>query len=192
MDRPEQNQGRDAVELQSFERGRSALLAAPLQVSPTVQAVLELFDKPGGFNEADRQLVAAASDVGTELLRQALAERQTKQMLLDAVGAALARSDSVVTTLAGSVDVPPTPGRRDAGAPTAETVLDQLRAAMPAQDGVGGPEAVRLAEAVRILARRHGPCAVRYCIDLVERLRGLLDEATGAEVLGKEHKETRP
>ena len=40
-------------------------------------------------------------------------------------------------------------------------------------------ETVRLAEAMRVLAVKHGPAAVRHCIRLVESLRTLLDEATG-------------
>ena len=52
--------------------------------------VLELFDKPApGFTDDDRRLVAAAAEVGAELLRQALAERQTHRLLFDAVEAAL-------------------------------------------------------------------------------------------------------
>src|SRR5262249_19245757 len=77
------------VELQPFERGRSALLAAPLAAGPGVQAVLELFDRPGGFRDEDRRVAAAAAGIGSELLRQALAERQTQRTLFDAVGAAL-------------------------------------------------------------------------------------------------------
>src|SRR5205823_10379266 len=50
------------VELQPFERGRKSVLATPLSVGPGVHAVLELFDKPGGFTAADRQLAAAAAD----------------------------------------------------------------------------------------------------------------------------------
>ena len=40
-------------------------------------------------------------------------------------------------------------------------------------------DTVRLAEAMRVLAVKHGPAAVRHCIRLVESLRTLLDEATG-------------
>src|SRR5438552_9365524 len=57
-----------AVELQPFERGRQSLLAAPMEVAPGIQDVLELFDKQApknaaaaGFTSADQQLVAAAA-----------------------------------------------------------------------------------------------------------------------------------
>src|SRR5215213_1867107 len=52
--------GAATIERQPFERGRSALLAAPLSVGSGVQAVLELFDRPGGFRDDDRRLAAAA------------------------------------------------------------------------------------------------------------------------------------
>ena len=58
--------------------------------------MLELFDKPAaGSRDADRQLAAAAADFGAEMLRQALAERQTHAVLFDAVAAALGASDSL-------------------------------------------------------------------------------------------------
>jgi two-component system nitrogen regulation response regulator NtrX len=174
MERLDQSAARGAVELQPFERGHLSLLAAPVNVSASWQAVLELFDKPGGFSEADRQLVAAAADFGAELLRQALAERQTKQMLFEAVAAALDSSDSVVR----SFGTPPTSRPED---PPPEAVLDRLRAGLADSDDVSGSDAVRLAEAVRVLALRHGPRAVQFCIDLAERLRGLLDGAAGME-----------
>ncbi len=174
IERLDQTAARGAVELQPFERGRNSLLAAPLNVSAGWQAVLELFDKPGGFNDADRQLAAAAADFGAELLRQALAERQTRQILFDAVAAALESSDSV---LAASRNVEPARPED----PPPEAVLDRLRAGLTDSDGVAGAEAVRLAEAVRVLALRHGPRAVQFCIDIAERLRGLLDGASGME-----------
>jgi hypothetical protein len=40
-------------------------------------------------------------------------------------------------------------------------------------------DSVRLAEAIRVLAVRHGSPAVRHCIQLVENLRTLLDGAAG-------------
>jgi hypothetical protein len=60
--------------------------------------------------------------------------------------------------------------------------MDRLReglsaAPAPAADA---DETLRLAEAVRVLALRHGPAAVRHCARLVDEVRALLDEATGA------------
>jgi ActR/RegA family two-component response regulator len=162
------------VELQPFERGRRALLAAPMSVSPGVQVVLELFDKAGGFTEEDRRLVGAAADFGAEMLRQALAERQTHEVLLGAVGAALGASESVAASLRGAAA-----GRPEEPPPAA--VMDQLRqglSAAPAPAADAG-ETLRLAEAVRVLALRHGPAAVRQCTRLVEDVRALLDEITG-------------
>jgi hypothetical protein len=110
-----------AFELQPFERGRHSVLAAPLDVAPGVQGVFELFDKKspeGGldvpFTAADLQVAAAAAEFGAELLRQALAERQTHSILLDAVAAALGASESVTESLRGTAaqrleEPPPAP-----------------------------------------------------------------------------------
>jgi hypothetical protein len=143
-------------------------------VAPGLQVVLELFDKPTLFTEADRALARAAADFGGELVRQALAERQTYQVLFDALEAALRGSDA----LAGSMA--PVPAAAPEGPPPRD-VLDQLR------QGLGGGEAevdagatLRLAEAIRLLAARYGPAAVEHCARLVEGLRGLLDEVTGS------------
>jgi ActR/RegA family two-component response regulator len=163
------------LQLQPFERGRRSLLAAPMSVAAGVQVVLELFDKADGFTAEDRRLVAAAADFGVEMLRQAMAERQTHQVLLDAVGAALGASESVAESLRGL-------GVSRLEEPPPEAVMDRLReglsaAPAPAADA---DETLRLAEAVRVLALRHGPAAVRHCTRLVEEVRALLDEATGS------------
>jgi ActR/RegA family two-component response regulator len=166
------------VELQVFERGRRALLAAPVNVAAGVQVVLELFDKQGrggpGFTEDDRRLVAAAADFGAEMLRQALAERQTHEVLFGAVEAALGASESVAQSLRGSA-------ARRLEEPPPQAVLDRLREGLSAAPAaaVDAEETVQLAEAVRVLALRHGPAAVRHCIRLVESLHELLDGVTG-------------
>jgi ActR/RegA family two-component response regulator len=174
MERLDQAAGAGNLELQPFERGRRSLLAAPLSVAPGLQAVLELFDKHGSasFTEADRQLAAAAADFGTEMLRQALAERQMHRVLFDAVEAALGASDSMAQSLDGAAPRPEDP-------PPA-AVLEQLREGLDAGSEAMDAEAtLRLAEAIRVLAVRHGPSAVNHCIRLVESLRQLLDEMTG-------------
>jgi DNA-binding NarL/FixJ family response regulator len=168
--------GAGAVELQPFERGRRSLLAAPLAVAPGIHVVLELFDKQGAqaqFTEADQRLVRAAADFGAEVLRQALAERQTHQVLLDAVAAALGASESVTQSLHGAgqrADEPPPPA-----------VLERLRTGLRGLGGaaVDADATVRLAEAIRVLALRHGRPAVEHCTHLVEDLRRLLDTVTG-------------
>jgi two-component system nitrogen regulation response regulator NtrX len=151
------------------------LLAAPLAVAPGVQVVFELFDKPGGFSADDQRLVSAVGDFGIELLRQALAERQAHTRLLDAVGAALGASERIAESLHGTPET-----RRDE--PPPREVLDSLREGLKATPG--GPDAdltLRLAEAVRVLAVRHGSAALHHCITLVEDLRKLLDSVTGYE-----------
>jgi hypothetical protein len=165
------------VELQPFERGRQSLLAAPLPVAPGVQAVLELFDKQGGaaFTAEDHRLAAAAADFGAEMLRQALAQQQTHQVLFDAVEAALKAGDSIRASLRGTEAE-----RRDEPPPAA--VLDRLRQGCSGlrSAAVDAEDTVRLAEAVRVLALRHGRPAVQHCIRLVEDLRRLLDSLTGS------------
>ena len=153
-----------------FEAGRSTILAAPLRVGPGLHVILELFDKPA-FGEADKKLVAAAGEVGAELLRRALAERQTHRLLFDAVDASLKASES-----AGSTPVP------GAGhAPSSQAALDSLKRNFdgdetPIADGETG---LRLLEAVRALAVRHGAPAVDHCLNLIESLRKLLDATHG-------------
>ncbi len=180
------------VELQPFERQRRSLLAAPLAVAPGVHVVLELFDKqpPGGaagsgsatsgpsangaFTEEDNRLMRAAADFGAEMLRQALGRRQTDQILLDAVGAALGATANVTESLRAKstppLEQPPPPA-----------VLDQLRQGLSstAAANVDAEDSLRLAEAIRVLAVRHGPAAVQHCIRLVDSVRTMLDEVTG-------------
>lgn len=165
------------VELQPFERGRRSLLAAPMPVASNVQAVFELFDKPEGapFTAEDHRLAGAAAEFGAELLRQALGERHSQRLLLDAVAAALDATDSVARSLtepAPRADEPPPPA-----------VLDRLREGLRAfaDEAPAAADTLRLAEAIRVLALRHGPLAVRHCTRLVEDLRRLLDAATGIE-----------
>src|SRR5581483_8610346 len=127
-----------AVELMPFETGRSSILAAPLPVGGSTAVVLELFDKPAaGFTVADRQLVSAAAEIGADLLRQALAERQTHRMLFDAVEAALKATAGVTDVLSPPPEAPPA------------AVIDTLKKGL-AQDAnaVADPETtLRLVEA---------------------------------------------
>jgi len=163
------------VELQPFEKGRQSMLAAPLAVAPGIHVVFQLFDKQttgtGTFTPEDQRLLRSAADLGAEMLRQALASRHTNQVLLDAVAAALGASDSVAENLRGKagqrLDQPPVPA-----------VLDQLRAGLNATTpgNVAGEDSLRLAEAIRELAVRHGPAAIQHCIRLVDSLRKLLDQ----------------
>lgn len=169
------------LELQPFERGRQSLLAAPLAVAPGIQVVLELFDKQdsqgglaeAGFTEEDRGLAATTAEFGVELLRQALAERQTHQLLLDAAAAALKASATISQSLAGA-------GGDSLQQPPATAVLDQLREGLRATPGRDfDPDlTLRLAEAIRVLTLKHGAPALKHCIHLVEDLRALLDEVT--------------
>ena len=160
-----------AVELMPFEANRQTILAAPVQVGTGYHVVLELFDKPK-FTDDDRRLISAASEIGAELLRQALAERQTHRLLFDAVDAALKASDDVSRVMTDSPHTSP---------PTA--VMERLRQGLDADANavVDSETALKLLEAVRVLAVRHGPQAVNHCLRTVDSLRKLLDNLTGAE-----------
>jgi DNA-binding response OmpR family regulator len=164
-----------AVELLPFEAGRRSILAVPLPVGGGTSVVLELFDKPAsGFTAEDRHLVAAAAEVGAELIRQEVAGRQTHRLLFDAVEAAL-HATSQVTEAMGTAQ----PGL---DAPPPAAVMDRLREGLDADANavVDADTTLRLVEAVRGLAVRHGPVAVEHCVRMVADLRRLLDNVTGA------------
>lgn len=160
-----------AVELMPFEAGRKSILAAPLPVGGGTLVVLELFDKPApGFTDDDRRLVASAAEIGADLLRQAVAERQTHRLLIDAVEAALQASTGVTEAMAEPSDAPPL------------AVMEQLKLGLggDANAVADADTTLELVEAVRALAVRHGPAAVRHCVKAVTDLRKLLDDVTGA------------
>ena len=158
------------VDLRPFERGRRSILAAPVNVGPGVHVVLELFDKPA-FTDEDRRLVAAAADIGAELLRQALAERQSHRLIFDAVEAALKAGHDVQRTIDGS-----------APQSASTAALERLRQGLSADvNAVADADtSLKLVEAIRSLAVRHGPPAVDHCVKLVQNLRELLDGLTAA------------
>ncbi len=97
-------------------------------------------------------------------------------MLIDAVAAALSASESMAQSLQGNQS--PRPDE-----PPPEAVLEQLREGLSVtrEPAIGAEETVRLAEAVRQLAIRHGPAAVQHCIRMVESVRELLDEVTDVQ-----------
>jgi two-component system nitrogen regulation response regulator NtrX len=160
------------LSLYPFERERSAYLVAPMLVAPGVQAVLELFDKPGGFSAEDQRVAQTAAELGADLIRHALGQRGQQQMLLDALAAALGASDRVAKTLSSRAAADPPPAE----------VLDRLRQGLAAAGGdpVLARTSVELAEAIRELGAKHGPASLRHCLALVDNLRGLLDDVTGA------------
>jgi ActR/RegA family two-component response regulator len=172
----------EGTELQHFERGARTVLAAPLSVAAGLQVVLELFDKqtpdgePAAFDVDDRRLARSAAEFGADLLRAALAERQTHRVLSDAVSAALRAGDEVAQALRGGDEA-------QAEAPTPPDILATLDEGLR-QGSAGAIDAsatVRLAEAIRLLALRYGARAVDHCARMVADLRGLLDEVTGIE-----------
>jgi hypothetical protein len=138
----------------------------------SVAATALSLQEPCAMNRLD-QVAAAFS---AEMLKQALAQRQTHQVLLDAVAMALTASATVAENLRGSA-------AQRLEEPPPATVMDQLRAGFNATAAAGtmSPDAsLRLAEAIRELVLRHGAPAVDHCVRLVASLRELLDAVTGS------------
>ncbi|CAN5385560.1 hypothetical protein BH11PLA2_BH11PLA2_08100 [soil metagenome] len=152
-----------AMTLLPFEKNRKSLLAVPLRVRSGSQVVLELFDKLL-FTDTDKKLAALAGEIGVELLRQALAERQTHRMLFDALESALKASDAVTNMLEGSVPL-----------------MDNLRKGLDSGSHavVEADLGLELVRAVRELAVAHGPSAVNHCVLMVQELKKLLDAVNG-------------
>lgn len=168
------------VTLQQFEQNRFSLLAAPLAVGSGIHVVLELFDKrsetgeidPNGFSSADIRIVRDAGEFGAEMLRQFLSEKQTHQLLLEAVQAARKTSETVSSQMHA-------PGAAlDVEEP--EEVLDHIRHGLHSTGASADSEgSLRVAEAIRQLAVDHGPEALQYCQDLILRLHKFLNNVTG-------------
>jgi ActR/RegA family two-component response regulator len=158
----------EGVVLQPFERGRNSILAAPLAVASGVVAIIELFDKDGGFTAEDRRVLRAGVGVGTELLRQAFAERQSQRMLIETVEAALGASDLLAATIQSS------PASRSIGNDALNSLKENLQRQL--DPGVESEEVVRLLQAVRTLAATHGPDAIRHVLRIVESTAKLLEE----------------
>jgi ActR/RegA family two-component response regulator len=161
-----------ALELLPFEANRKSVLAVPLPVGGGTVVVLELFDKPApGFSDDDRKLIAATAEVGADLIRRAVSESQTHRLLFDAVEAALAASTTVSRALADHAPEAPPPA----------AVMERLKQGLGADANavVDAGTTLRLVEAVRCLAVRHGPPAVDHCVRMVNDLKRLLDDVTG-------------
>jgi hypothetical protein len=152
-----------AVELQTFERSHRNLLAVPMTVASGTQVVIELFDKAAGFNADDQHIARSAANLGGELMRQALGQRMTHELLFDAVAAAMKASDQMTASLAGAAQPPP-------------QVFEQLRTCL--QPKREDEPCLRLAEAIRSLGARHGEPALEHCLKLVVEVQTLLDRAT--------------
>jgi ActR/RegA family two-component response regulator len=162
-----------AVELQAFEKPHRNVLAVPMSVAAGTNVVIELFDKASGFNAEDQHAARSAAALGTDLMRQALGQRRMHQLLFDAVAAALKASEQMAASLAG----PTSPSK------PREFVLEQLRAGLKdtKEDAAAMELSLRLAEAIRVLATKHGEPALEHCLALVERVQVLLDRVTGTE-----------
>jgi two-component system nitrogen regulation response regulator NtrX len=169
------------AQLQPFERGRRNLLAAPLVLAPGLNVVLELFDRPGGFGDAERRLVGASAEFGAELIKQALAERETQGMLADAVQAALEASDAVSQTLNADAHAEVAA----AAEPPPAAVLEKLKESLQRSPLglIEAEQSLKLAELLREIAVRHGPEATQSCVRLLQTVHELLDTVTGSAAI---------
>ena len=163
------------LELQPFEQGHDTVLAVPMTVGPGVHAIVELLDKQkpdSRFSADDKRLAQAAAALGADLLQQALGQRQTQQLLLDAVAAALGAGEQMALSLG-------TKAEERLEQPPPDQILDQLRQGLSAGNArAEAEESLRLAEAIRVLALKYGAPALAHCQRLVEATRTLLDHAT--------------
>ncbi len=89
------------------------------------------------------------------------------------MAAALGAGEQMVETLSG------TSAQRLKNPPPAE-VMQQLQKGLSTgvSDRAAAEQSVRLAEAIRVLALKHGPPALDHCLRLVEQIRALLDQVT--------------
>ena len=100
-----------------------------------------------------------------------MSEFDRRTFLKTGSGAALAASEDVA--LVAAVDA--------ADAPLPSSVMDRLKAGL-SESGtaiVDADTSIRLAEAVRDLAVRHGPPAVRHCLRVIESVTEMLDANAG-------------
>jgi DNA-binding NarL/FixJ family response regulator len=170
------------VELQPFERDRRSILAVPVSAGPQTQVVVELFDKldargaidASGFSSSDEHSAAQAIPLAAGLLGQAVAEKQTRDLLVEAVSAALDEAERLGRSLG-----PAESGTASEDPP--QLVLDEVRRSLEqaGEDPLSTPAVIQLLEAVRALARRHGPAAIEHCTKLANDLRQLLDRQAG-------------
>jgi CheY-like chemotaxis protein len=154
------------VGLQPFENGRTNLLAVPLELAAGHLAVLELFDRPGGFDATVQQQAGALGALAAEVLRQAIAERETSRLLLDA----LLQARRIGQEVRESLRTP-----ESNATPEVRARLEATLAHRP-DAPIDPAPTLRLAEAIRRLAATYGTPAVDHCTRLVEGLHILLRE----------------
>jgi len=162
------------IRLQTFEKDRDSLLLASASLGGGSHAVFELFDRIGAerFSDEDRQRLTTGSELGGELLRQTLNEKHTRSLLFDAIAAALEASRPHED---GTADE----GGDTIGGPMMESIRRNL-AEMPGSV-LDSEASIRLSQAIRSLASRHGDPAVRHCQKLIDSLLELLDRAAGMD-----------
>lgn len=158
---------------QPFEQGRKTLLAVPLNVAPTTRVVIELFDKPQGYSIHDERLVRTAADFGTELLKQAISDRQSSRMLVDALEAAFDASERLGQHLSTPVENAQTESADDPLKAATEAIRRNLT--QDRNSPLDAETTISLAETIREIATHHGSQAARHCLQIMQQLRVLLD-----------------
>jgi hypothetical protein len=131
---------------------------------------IELFDRPQGFTAREKAIVADSTEFSSDLLQQVLAQKQIERLLADALTTALAVSDQLTN-----------PGMAISSDELPSAVLDQFKlnlqqATNPVMDS---ESTLELAHAIRELATKHGPGAVRRSLAIIREAQAMLDEATG-------------
>lgn len=155
------------LKLAPEERRHRQALALALRLDGEVTAIVELFDKPGGFTESEQKLLNAAAPWLADLLRLAASRQETQRLLLEALEAALAAGRTVEGTAA------------EVSAELRASVTRSLESS--ALRGLESQDALALAEHLKMLGQRHGSSALRRALSIVNELRRMLDEQQGLE-----------
>jgi ActR/RegA family two-component response regulator len=146
----------DTLQLYPFEQNRTSIWAAPLAVGSGRTAIFELFS-PREMTSQDKLLLTVAAEIGADLLKRTWAEQKTHRILFDAIQAALTTSEQLSP---------------------ASTVLDEVKRGFAAESNaiVGGEAGLKLVQAIRSLAEKHGSPAVDHCTLMVKNLDHLLTD----------------
>jgi hypothetical protein len=154
-------ESRFGVRLQDYERGYRNLIAIPVTRENGPTAVLELFDTPLAdqpWSEPQRQAIKRFQELAGSVLSLVFAQRHLHAALLGALQAAMqsiSLENSAVSTL-----------------PTDWKTLLEQPGLLPQEP----QELLQLAERLRVLTRKYGVPALRFCQQLLEQLEQFLQQ----------------
>jgi DNA-binding NarL/FixJ family response regulator len=166
-------EGSEGFRLQPFEIGRKEILAVPVTLGPSTNLVLELFDRRDGpFTEDDRQLARLAAELAGEIVRHNLNSHEQHRLLFEAIETALQTTQRLADSGGSTYSRPEQPPPQE--------VMERIRQGLhsSADAVVDVAAAMELAEAIRKLAVRHGPNAVRHCTRIIQSVEHLIDALT--------------